>query len=266
VIYTTIRPIVYFIAEVLIDFELRRAFVDGFQVILQAVSISSLHHLRINPERSIFAPMKTNLSRVLLGGISSLLIFAGSATAQSSAPRASKGKIMNTTETATFASGCFWCTEEIFRQQPGVSEVISGYIGGSVDNPSYKQVCSGTTGHAEAIQITFDPDVISYDKLLNLFWKAHDPTQLNRQGADVGTQYRSAIFVHSPEQRSVAEASKKAADRSGYFKKPIVTEITDASTFYQAEDVHQDYYVNNKRAPYCRAVIRPKLKKLGLED
>lgn len=173
---------------------------------------------------------------------------------------------MKDAETAIFATGCFWCTEEIFRQQTGVSEVISGYIGGTVENPSYQQVCSGTTGHAEAIQVTFDPDAISYEKLLNLFWKAHDPTQLNRQGADVGTQYRSALFVHSPEQRSAAEASKLKLDRSRYFKNPIVTEITDATTFYPAEATHQDYYVNNKRAPYCRAVIRPKLKKLGLED
>jgi len=173
---------------------------------------------------------------------------------------------MNSTETATFASGCFWCTEEIFRQQNGVKEVTSGYTGGTVADPTYKQVCSENTGHAEAIQVIFDPEKISYEKLLDLFWKAHDPTQLNRQGADVGTQYRSAIFVHSEEQRAAAEASKKAADRSGTFKKPIVTEITTATEFYPAEDVHQDYYVNNKRAPYCRAVIRPKLKKLGLED
>lgn len=170
------------------------------------------------------------------------------------------------TETATFATGCFWCTEEIFRQQEGVREVISGYTGGAVPNPTYQQVCSGRTGHAEAVQVTFDPGVISYEKLLDVFWKAHDPTQLNRQGADVGTQYRTAIFVHSEEQRTAAETSKQKADRSGTFDKPIVTEITTASTFYPAEASHQDYYVNNKRAPYCRAVIRPKLKKLGLED
>ena len=173
---------------------------------------------------------------------------------------------MNPTETATFASGCFWCTEEIFRQQPGVTKVVSGYTGGTVENPSYRQVCSGTTGHAEAIQLRFDPSVISYDKLLEVFWDAHDPTQLNRQGADVGTQYRSAIFGHSPEQGAAAEASKKALDQSGQLAKPVVTEITDAGTFYPAEDYHQEYYINNKRAPYCRAVIRPKLKKLGLED
>jgi peptide-methionine (S)-S-oxide reductase len=210
--------------------------------------------------------MKTPLTRILLSGITGLLIYAGFAAAQSSASRTPKGETMNTTETAIFATGCFWCTEEIFRQQKGVSEVISGYIGGTVADPSYKQICSGTTGHAEAIQVTFDPEATSYGTLLDLFWKAHDPTQLNRQGADVGTQYRSAIFVLTPEQRSAAEASKKAADRSGYFKKPIVTEITDAPTFYTAEASHQDYYVNNKRAPYCRAVIRPKLKKLGLEN
>ncbi len=216
--------------------------------------------------RSRVVFMKIQSWRILLYGLGFILIFSGAVPAQSQSASTPKGKPMNSTETAIFATGCFWCTEEIFRQQTGVSEVISGYIGGTVNDPTYTQVCSGTTGHAEAIQITFAPDVISYEKLLNLFWKAHDPTQMNRQGADVGTQYRSAIFVHSEAQRAAAEASKKAADSSGTFKKPIVTEITMATEFYPAEDVHQDYYVNNKRAPYCRAVIRPKLKKLGLDD
>lgn len=170
------------------------------------------------------------------------------------------------TETATFAAGCFWCIEEIFRQQPGVLKVVSGYTGGTVKNPTYSQVCSGKTGHAEAIQITFDPQKISYEKLLEVFWTAHDPTQLNRQGADVGTQYRSAIFTHSEAQGTAAQASKQAANSSGHFAKPIATEITPAAEFYPAEDYHQEYYRLNKRAPYCRMVIQPKLKKLGLED
>lgn len=210
--------------------------------------------------------MKAQLTRILLSVITGLLMVAGSTAAQSPASRNPKGETMNTTETATFASGCFWCAEEIFRQQPGVKEVTSGYTGGTVATPSYKQVCSGTTGHAEAIQVVFDPAVISYEKLLDLFWESHDPTQLNRQGADVGTQYRSAIFFHSEAQRAAAQASKEAMDRSGHFSKPIVTEITRATTFYPAEAHHQDYYANNRRAPYCRAVIRPKLKKLGLEE
>ncbi len=186
-----------------------------------------------------------------------------------SAAQAQPGDAMTapaSTETATFAGGCFWCIEEIFRQQPGVLQVTSGYTGGTTEKPTYAQVCSGKTGHAEAIQIAFDPRKIAYDKLLDVFWTAHDPTQLNRQGADVGTQYRSAIFVHSDAQRAAAEASKAAADRSGHFDRPIVTKIVPAGTFYPAEDYHQEYYRLNKRAPYCRAVIRPKLKKLGLED
>lgn len=170
------------------------------------------------------------------------------------------------TKTATFAAGCFWCVEEIFRQQPGVQKVVSGYTGGETKNPTYREVCAGDTGHAEAIQIVFDPQKISYADLLAVFWKAHDPTQLNRQGADVGTQYRSAIFTHSDAQKTAAEASKEAANRSGYFAKLIVTEITPAAEFYPAENYHQDYYRANRRAPYCRAVIQPKLKKLGLEE
>lgn len=169
------------------------------------------------------------------------------------------------TETATFAAGCFWCIEEIFRQQPGVRRVVSGYIGGHVDNPTYAQVSSGRTGHAEAIQVEFDPQVVSYASLLELFWKAHDPTQLNRQGADVGTQYRSALFVHSDEQLAAAQASLEAEDRSGRHARKIVTEIVRAPTFHPAEDYHQEYYRLNRRAPYCQAVIRPKLKKLGLD-
>lgn len=170
------------------------------------------------------------------------------------------------TETATFAGGCFWCIEEIFRQQPGVLKVVSGYTGGTVKNPTYAQVCDGDTGHAEAIQIVFDPQKIPYANLLALFWKSHDPTQLNRQGADVGTQYRSAIFTHSDAQSAAALASRDAENKSGRHAGPIVTEITPAAEFYPAEDYHQEYYLRNKRAPYCRIVIQPKLKKLGLAD
>lgn len=170
------------------------------------------------------------------------------------------------TETATFAGGCFWCIEEIFRQQPGVQRVVSGYTGGTVKNPTYTQVCRGDTGHAEAIQVVFDPRKIGYAKLLEVFWTAHDPTQRNRQGADVGTQYRSAIFTHSDAQQAAAKASFEAENASGRHARPVVTEIVPAGTFYPAEDYHQEYYRNNKRAPYCQMVIQPKLKKLGLED
>ena len=165
---------------------------------------------------------------------------------------------------ATFGAGCFWCVEAVFEQLDGVVDVTSGYMGGHVDNPTYKMICTGATGHAEVVQVTFDPSVISFETLLDWFWRLHDPTTLNRQGADVGTQYRSAIFFHSEEQREQAAASKTAAQPA--FPSPIVTEITEASTYYLAESYHQDYYVNNKAAGYCRAVIRPKLEKLNLRD
>ncbi len=170
------------------------------------------------------------------------------------------------TETATFAGGCFWCIEEIFRQQPGVLNVTSGYTGGTPPHPTYAQVCDGDTGHAEAIQITFDPQTTSYAKLLEVFWKSHDPTQLNRQGADVGTQYRSAIFTHSDAQAEAARASLAAENASGRHARPLVTEISPAAPFYPAEDYHQEYYRRNQRAPYCRMVIQPKLIKLGLKE
>ena len=168
-------------------------------------------------------------------------------------------------ETATLAAGCFWCTEAVFQAIDGVERVESGYIGGTVLNPTYKQVCSGTTGHAEATQITFDPNQVSYDEILDLFWRMHDPTTLNRQGADVGTQYRSAIFTHSPEQQKRAQASRDALAAANPKSAPIVTEIVPATTFYPAEDYHQDYFQNNANAPYCSFVIKPKLKKLKLD-
>lgn len=166
-------------------------------------------------------------------------------------------------ETATFGAGCFWCVEAVFENLDGVKSVESGYMGGETKNPTYKQICTGTTGHAEVTRIYFDPEVISYETLLDWLWRSHDPTTLNRQGGDVGTQYRSAIFYHSEDQKKAAEASKAAAQRD--FSSPIVTEITAASEFYIAEDYHQDYYKLNKTAPYCRMVITPKLKKLDLD-
>lgn len=166
-------------------------------------------------------------------------------------------------EVATFGAGCFWCVEAVLEQLDGVRDVRSGYMGGHVPDPGYKQVCTGETGHAEVVQVTFDPATISYETLLEWFWKLHDPTSLNRQGNDVGTQYRSVIFYHSEEQRRAAERSKKQA--AGNFAEPIVTEITEAGPFYEAGKDHQDYYRRNPGAGYCRVVIAPKLDKLGLE-
>lgn len=163
---------------------------------------------------------------------------------------------------ATLAGGCFWCMEAVYKRISGVVSVTSGYAGGQDPNPTYKEVCTGRTGHAEAIQIAYDPTVISYEQILDLFWEAHDPTTLNRQGADVGTQYRSAIFYHNEEQKQKAQESKKKAQEK--FADPIVTEITELDSFYPAEEYHQDYFDLNPQAGYCRVVIEPKLKKLGL--
>ena len=166
--------------------------------------------------------------------------------------------------TATFGAGCYWCTEAVLEQLDGVLDVKSGFMGGKVADPTYEQVCSGTTGHAEVVQVTFDPARISYDTLLEWFWKLHDPTTLNRQGNDSGTQYRSVIFYHSDEQKKAAEASRVAHSKD--FDRPIVTEIVAAAPFYEAEDYHQDYYRGNKGQPYCQFVIRPKLEHLGLKQ
>jgi len=176
-----------------------------------------------------------------------------SPTPSESAPR---------TETATLGGGCFWCLEALYKTLEGVVAVKSGYTGGHVANPTYKQVCTGQTGHAEVVQVTYDPAVLSFEDLLEFFWRAHNPTTLNRQGADVGTQYRSAIFYHNDAQRVAAEKSRAAADASGAFSDPIVTEIVPLGTFYPAEDYHQDYFAKNPYAPYCQMVIRPKLEKL----
>jgi peptide-methionine (S)-S-oxide reductase len=164
-------------------------------------------------------------------------------------------------EKATFGGGCFWCTEAIYERVEGVHKVVSGYAGGNVKNPTYKQVCDGTTGHAEVIQISYDPKVISYDELLEIFFKTHDPTTLNRQGADVGTQYRSVVFYHTDEQKKKAEYYKTELDKSGAWDNPIVTEISPLNNYYPAEDYHQDYYENNSNQGYCSFVIGPKVEK-----
>jgi len=169
------------------------------------------------------------------------------------------------TELATFGGGCFWCTEAVMERLEGVGDVKSGYMGGHVENPTYEQVCRKDTGHVEVIQLTYDPDKISYDELLDVFWQAHDPTTLDRQGEDRGPQYRSVIFTHTPDQKNRAELSKRALDESGKLSDPVVTEIREATTFWLAEANHQDFYRNNPNFGYCRAVISPKLKKLGFE-
>ena len=168
----------------------------------------------------------------------------------------------NEMEIATLANGCFWCTEAIFKKLKGVKSILPGYAGGTVKNPSYNQVCTGSTGHAESIQIKFDPTVISFEKILDIFWHTHDPTTLNRQGNDIGTQYRSAIFYHNEKQKEIAEKSKKDLEEEHVYKDAIVTEISPFKNFYVAEDYHKDYYENHKDNPYCNFVIDPKLNKL----
>ncbi|MDG1498846.1 MAG: peptide-methionine (S)-S-oxide reductase MsrA [Planctomycetota bacterium] len=169
------------------------------------------------------------------------------------------------TSIATFGAGCYWCVEAVLVQVPGVLSMSAGFMGGHIDNPTYEAVCAGITGHAEVLQVEFDPGIISYRELLGWFWKLHDPTTLNFQGGDVGTQYRSAIYFHDAQQETEATESRKLADASGVFENPIVTEITAASTFFRAKEDHQDYYRQNKDQGYCRMVIQPKLEKLGLE-
>lgn len=162
---------------------------------------------------------------------------------------------------ATFGNGCFWCTEAVFQQLKGVSKVTSGYSGGKIENPTYKAVCSGETGHAEVLQIEYDENQISFEELLEVFWNTHDPTTLNRQGNDVGTQYRSAVFYHNEEQRSKALAYKQQLEQAKIWKDPIVTEITAFTKFYPAEDYHQNYFNDNGSNPYCQFVVRPKVEK-----
>jgi peptide-methionine (S)-S-oxide reductase len=165
-------------------------------------------------------------------------------------------------ETATFAGGCFWCTEAVFLKLRGVESVVSGYTGGAKPNPTYDEVCSGRTGHAEAIQIKFDPSVISYEQLLQVFFELHDPTTLNSQGPDHGTQYRSAIFFEDEAQKETAERVRDEVNKSGMYRNPVVTEITPASEFYAAEEYHQDFYERNREYDYCRVMIDPKITKL----
>lgn len=165
------------------------------------------------------------------------------------------------TDTITLGAGCFWCVEAIFDQLKGVEKVISGYAGGEIKNPSYKEVCTGRTGHAEVCQVIYNPKIISIEEILEVFWQTHDPTTLNKQGGDVGTQYRSAIFYHNNAQKQIAEAYKQQLESSNIFSNPIVTEITTFTNFYPAEDYHQDYFDLNGEQPYCSAIIKPKVEK-----
>lgn len=211
--------------------------------------------------------LSSTLPLALLGGLIIFLVSQQTTCSQESMEDKQPAKMPSVPEgheTATFAAGCYWCVETIYQRLDGVHAATSGFIGGHVENPEYEAVCQGTTGHAEAVQVIFNPKKISYETLLDWFWRLHDPTQLNRQGADVGTQYRSGIYYHSNDQKKAASDSRTKAQKN--FAKPIVTEITAASTFYPAKVSHQDYYkINGNKNPYCKAVIAPKLKKLKLE-
>ncbi len=168
---------------------------------------------------------------------------------------------MNNNEKATFGAGCFWCVEAVFQEVEGVKDVVSGYSGGDIKNPGYREVCTGRTGHAEVVQVTFDPEAVSYKQLLLIFFRTHDPTTMNRQGNDIGTQYRSVIFYHDEEQRKMAQDVKQEMNESGKWKNPVITEISLFKGFYRAEEYHQDYFKKNKDQPYCRIMIAPKLEK-----
>jgi peptide-methionine (S)-S-oxide reductase len=195
------------------------------------------------------------------GKICIVLLLIISSTLQSQNNQKKTKKMSNTIAIATFGNGCFWCTEAIFQQLKGVQKVMPGYTGGTLKNPTYKEVCSGLTGHAEAIQITYDPSEISYRELLDVFFYTHDPTTLNRQGNDVGTQYRSAIFYHDENQKAEAEKIIEQLTKEKVYDDAIVTEVVPFTIYYAAEDYHKDYYNNNKNQPYCRAVINPKIDK-----
>jgi peptide-methionine (S)-S-oxide reductase len=190
-----------------------------------------------------------------------LTAFALVAILQAKAQSQTKKVETTNVQTATFGAGCFWCTEAVFLNVKGVTKVVSGYTGGKVKNPTYREICTGMTGHAEVTQITFDPAVVSFEELLEVFWNTHDPTTLNRQGADEGTQYRSAVFYADENQKALAEAYKKQLEASHVYKNSIVTEITTLTTFYPAEDYHQNYYELNPNQGYCQYVIRPKVDK-----
>jgi peptide-methionine (S)-S-oxide reductase len=199
----------------------------------------------------------TNMKTIVFLALISMPLFMLHAQTQK------QTNMTNELQVATLGSGCFWCTEAFFLRVKGIESVVSGYSGGKVKNPTYREVCSGLTGHAEVVQVKFNPKEISYEEVLEIFWNTHDPTTLNRQGADEGTQYRSVVFYHSEEQKKIAQDYKTQLDKSGTFKKPIVTEITPFSIFYPAEDYHQNYYALNPNQGYCQYVIRPKVEKFN---
>lgn len=198
------------------------------------------------------------MKNFLLGLIATFFVFSGTLNGQN---KKQIDMTDNKYEVVTLGAGCFWCVEAIFLRLNGVKDVVSGYSGGKIANPTYREVSSGLTGHAEVVQVTFDPSIISFEKILEIFFKTHNPTTLNRQGADVGTQYRSAIFYHTDEQKRVAEEIKNMLGKASIWNDPIVTEITKFTNFYKAEDYHQDYFANNKNQPYCQMVIMPKVEK-----
>ena len=198
---------------------------------------------------------------LVVGGFVALYVGAKPVRPEQPTARETEDHDGGTTK-ATFGGGCFWCTEAVFQQLKGVQSVVSGYSGGFVKNPSYHEVCTGTTGHAEAVQVTYDPSLVAYDELLEVFWKTHDPTTQDRQGNDYGPQYRSVIFYHSDEQKRLAEHYKQKLDASGVFPGPIVTEIVPFTEFYRAEAYHQNYFAQNPTQPYCQAIIGPKMEKM----
>lgn len=204
---------------------------------------------------------KLNILTLFISVSISLLLACEKTSSKINLDKPMNEQNQNKLEIATFGSGCFWCTEAIFERVKGVQKVVSGYSGGNTENPTYKGVCTGTTGHAECTQIYFDPNVVSYDELLEIFWKTHDPTTLNRQGNDVGTQYRSVIFYHNEAQKQKAEYYKTKLEKEKIWDKPIVTEITEFKKFFPAEDYHQNYYDNNPYQGYCAFVITPKIEK-----
>lgn len=201
------------------------------------------------------------LKNIALVGLISITLSHISCGSSTKTADLNTNKNISKMDTITFGAGCFWCVEAVYQRLKGVHSVTSGYMGGKMKNPTYREVCSGLTGHAEVCQITYDPKVVSFQTLLEVFWQTHDPTTLNRQGADVGTQYRSAIFVHSDEQLRQAEEWKSNLNAKQVFPNPIVTQIESASDFYPAEDYHQDYFNQNGTEPYCQIVIKPKMDK-----
>ncbi|AFH47917.1 Peptide methionine sulfoxide reductase [Ignavibacterium album JCM 16511] len=210
---------------------------------------------------NIFIRAKVITSTISVIFILSTLIACEKSISKNNQENVMDNQNQNKLEIATFGSGCFWCTVAIFERVKGVQKVISGYSGGTIENPTYKEVCTGTTGHAECTQIYYDPSVVTYDELLEIFWKTHDPTTLNRQGNDVGTQYRSVIFYHNQEQKEKAEFYKKKLEEEKIWDRPIVTEIVEFKKFYPAEDYHQNYYDKNPNQGYCAFVITPKVEK-----